>query len=189
MNYFPFFVDVESLHGVIIGGGHIALEKITRLNMFHANLTVVATKICDEIRSIEGNIRIIEDVYKTDYLCDAQYVIAATDNTELNNQIYQDAKKRGLLINVVDVPQNCDFIFRAVLKRGKLVVGVSSSGAGPQVAIRLRNEIEKIVPKNIEDVLDYLAKERIRVKEEIKDPCERRRYLTLLADKLLKYDE
>lgn len=188
MSYFPFFVDVEKLHGVIIGGGHVALEKVERLVTFTNNLTLIAPDIRSEIRRYEG-IELIEEEYKSGHLDTADYVIAATDIRTLNEQVYKDAKARGLLINVVDVPDKCDFIFPSVVKRGKLVVGVSSSGAGPQVAIRLRKEIEKIIPDDIESILDFLAEERVRAKEEIPNPAERKKYLIELADKLLNHEQ
>ena len=189
MNYFPFFADVEKLHGVIIGGGNVALEKVERLATFNAKLTLVADKIDDRIKQYADRVELIERAYISSDLDNADYVIAATDNHELNHKIRHDAKKRNLLINVVDVPECCDFIFPSVLKRGKLVVGVSSSGAGPQVAIRLRKEIEKIIPDDIEGILDFLAEERIRAKKEIADPLERKKYLIELADKLLNHEQ
>lgn len=185
MAYFPFCVDVVKLHGVIIGGGKVALEKVERLLSFDARLTLVALKVCDEIKALGDEITIIEKTYESSDLLTADYVIAATDDEELNKKIYDDARQKKLLTNVVDVPDLCDFIFPSVLKRGKLVVGVTSSGAGPQVAIRLRKEIEKIVPDDIEEILDILAKERIRAKEEIKDSVERRKYLIDLSNRLL----
>lgn len=189
MSYFPFFVDVEKLHGVIVGGGNVALEKVERLIPFNAKLTLVAPEIDEAIRQFGDRIELIEREYRSADLDNADYVIAATDIHGLNEQVRGDAKKRGLLINVVDVTDSCDFIFPSVIKRGKLVVGVSSSGAGPRVAIRLRKEIEKMLPDDIEDILDFLAQERIRAKEEIEDPVERKKYLIELADRVLDHEQ
>lgn len=183
MGYFPFFTDVEKLHGVIIGGGHVALEKMEKLLTFGAKLTVVASDICDGIKRYNNILTLIEEDYKGDFLEDADYVIAATDDHLLNERIYTDAKARKLMVNAVDQPDICDFIFPSVIQRGRLVVGVSSSGAGPQVAIRLREKIEEIVPDNIEEILDYLAKERIWARDNIEDAAKRRRYLIELANK------
>ncbi len=191
MGYFPFFVNLTKLHGVVIGGGSIALEKVTRLLEFECNLTVVATTIKDEIKAYSGEIELVEGEYCENMLDSADYVIAATNITALNERIYRDAKRKGKLINVVDVPEKCDFIFPSVLHRDKLVVGISTSGAGPQVAIRLKKEINEILPDNMEEILDYLAEERIKAKAEIPDPKKRREYLIGLANKLLdeKYEQ
>lgn len=185
MGYFPFLVDVENLHGVIIGGGHVALEKVERLLSFNGKLTLIATTICDEIKAHSDRIELIEKEYQSGDLQDADYVIAATNDPVINKMIYDDAKEQRLLVNAVDQPEICDFIFPSVIQRGRLVIGVSTSGAGPRVAIRLRKSIEKIIPDNIEEILDKLAEERIRAKEEIKDPAKRREYLIELANKLL----
>lgn len=185
MGYFPFFVNLTNLHGVVVGGGNIALEKVMRLAEYDCSLTVIATTICDGIKAYSKDIELIESEYSEDILDSADYVIAATNITELNERIYRDAKKRGKLINVVDVPDKCDFIFPSVLHRDKLIIGISTSGAGPQVAIRLKNKINEIIPDNIEEILDYLAEERIRAKEEIADPKKRREYLIGLANQLL----
>jgi len=189
MGYFPFYANVEQLHGLIIGGGHIAAEKVERLMTFDAKLTVVAPDICEEIRQYADRITLVQREYKRDDVLKADYVIAATDIRALNEQVHSDAKREGLLVNVVDVPELCDFIFPSVVQKGKLVIGVSTSGAGPQVAIRMKNEIQRIIPGNIEEVLDTLATERIRVKKEIEDASERRKYLIELADRLLGYEQ
>ncbi len=189
MGYFPFFVNVEELWGVIIGGGYIATEKVERLIPFQAKLTVIAPKISEDIQKYGDKIHMIWREYESSDLDHADYVIAATDINELNEQIYADAKQRRLLVNVADDPPKCDYIFPSVVQRGKLVVGVSSSGAGPQVAIRLRKEIEKIIPDNIEEVLDILAEERIKAKMEIPDASERRKYLIELADTYFNYEK
>ncbi len=183
MGYFPFFTDVENLHGVIIGGGHVACEKVERLLTFNAKLTVMAGNICPEIKRYDKKLSLIEEDYRSDILDKADYCVAATDDPLLNKRIYDDAKKKKLLVNAVDQPEICDFIFPSVIQRGKLVVGVSSSGAGPQVAIRLRKKIEGIIPDNIEEILDYLAKERIWARENIEDAAKRRRYLIEQANK------
>lgn len=187
MSYFPFFVDVEKLCGVIVGGGGVALEKVERLIQFNAKLTLIAPRIDENIKKFGDRIELIEREYNEAYLDNADYVIIATNIHELNEQVRADAKKRGLLVNVVDVTQSCDFIFPSVIKRGRLVIGVSSSGAGPRAAIRLRKEIEEIIPDDIEDILDFLAAERVRAKKEIPDQKERKKYLIELADRLLDH--
>ena len=188
MSYFPFFANVEEIKGVVIGGGLVATEKVEKLLGFHANLTVIAPEISDEIRKYSGQLNIIEREYTASDLENADYVIAATNIRHINEQVYRDAKSRHLIINVVDMPELCNFIFPTVLQRGKLVIGVSTSGAGPQVAIRLRKQIEETIPNNIEEILDYLAKERIRAKSEIPDEKQRRKYLIELANRCLKYE-
>ena len=123
--------------------------------------------------------------YRTEDLDEVDYVIAATGIREINDKVCREAKQRRIPVNVVDDPENCDFIFPSVVRRGRMVVGVSTGGAGPRVAVRLRKQIEEMLPEDIEEILDILARERIRAKKEIPDPVQRRKYLMDLADRLL----
>lgn len=185
MNYFPFFVNVEELHGVIVGGGKVAAEKVERLSIADARLMVIAPEMDEEIRGYQDVVTLKFKPYEEADLADADYVIAATGIPEIDRVVYEDAKRRNILVNMVDVPEYCDFIFPSVVKRGKLVAGVSSSGASPLAAVRLRKEIEKIIPEGIEEKLDYLFEARRKAKEEIKDPNERRQYLIELSNRVL----
>ena len=185
MNYFPFFVNVEELHGVIVGGGKVAAEKVERLSIADARLMVIAPEMDEEIRGYQDVVTLKFKPYEEADLADADYVIAATGIPEIDRAVYEDAKRRNILVNMVDVPEYCDFIFPSVVKRGKLVAGVSSSGASPLAAVRLRKEIEKIIPEEIEEKLDYLFEARRKAKEEIKDPKERRQYLIELSNRVL----
>ncbi len=185
MNYFPFFVNVEELHGVIVGGGKVAAEKVERLSIADARLMVIAPEMDEEIRGYQDVVTLKFKPYEEADLADADYVIAATGIPEIDRAVYEDAKRRNILVNMVDVPEYCDFIFPSVVKRGKLVAGVSSSGASPLAAVRLRKEIEKIIPEGIEEKLDYLFEARRKAKEEIKDPKERRQYLIELSNRVL----
>ncbi|MCR4654322.1 MAG: bifunctional precorrin-2 dehydrogenase/sirohydrochlorin ferrochelatase [Eubacterium sp.] len=217
MGYFPFFMDMERLQGLIIGGGNIAAEKLEKLLPAGASLKVVAPEIKQEIlvaagvaeikgtaeqqnadREPEGSectepekpgrVEVIRREYRTEDLDEVDYVIAATGIREINDKVCREAKQRRIPVNVVDDPENCDFIFPSVVRRGRMVVGVSTGGAGPRVAVRLRKQIEEMLPGDIEEILDILARERIRAKKEIPDSSRRKKYLMDLADRLLAGD-
>jgi siroheme synthase-like protein len=132
---------------------------------------------------------VIRREYRTEDLDEVDYVIAATGIREINDKVCREAKQRRIPVNVVDDPENCDFIFPSVVRRGRMVVGVSTGGAGPRVAVRLRKQIEEMLPGDIEEILDILARERIRAKKEIPDPVQRKKYLMDLADRLLAGDK
>lgn len=218
MGYFPFFMDMERLQGLIIGGGNIAAEKLEKLLPAGASLKVVAPEIKQEILVVAGvaeikgtaeqqnadrepegsectepekpgRVEVIRREYRTEDLDEVDYVIAATGIREINDKVCREAKQRRIPVNVVDDPENCDFIFPSVVRRGRMVVGVSTGGAGPRVAVRLRKQIEEMLPGDIEEILDILARERIRAKKEIPDPVQRKKYLMDLADRLLSGDK
>lgn len=167
MAYFPFYFEVNRLKGIIIGGGRIALEKIEKLDEYDAELTVIAPEVLPEISNYKCVKKIINREFEPEDIADADYVIAATNIGELNVYVRQLCREKHLPVNVVDNQPLCDFIFPSVYKRGQLVVGVSSSGASPQVAVELRKQFEKDTPDNIEEILDYLASIRPYVKEKI----------------------
>ena len=111
MSCFPFLVNVDRLKGIIIGGGKVATEKVHRLIEFEPDLTVIAPSVSDEILKYQNQITVKERQYVASDLDGADYVIAATGDRNINEKIYRDAKSRHILINVVDMPELCDFIF------------------------------------------------------------------------------
>lgn len=169
MAYFPFFFEVNRLKGIVIGGGRIALEKIEKLNGYDADITVIAPEVLPEIGDYGCVKEIIKKEFEPTDIKDADYVIAATNISELNETVRLVCREKHLPVNVVDNQPLCDFIFPSVYKKGPLVVGVSSSGASPQVAVELRKRFEESTPDNIEEILDYLASIRPYVKEKVTD--------------------
>ncbi len=176
MAYFPFFYDLKDKEGVVIGGGRIALEKVEKLTSFEARLTVIAPEILPQIRE-NKNVRCLEREYVPGDIIGADYCIAATDDERINSAIHDICRENKVLINVVDDREKCDFIFPSVIKRGDLVVGVSSSGTSPYAAVLVRKRIEEIIPENIEDILKELNELRARAVIEIPDDKKRKEYL------------
>ncbi|MBQ3899662.1 MAG: bifunctional precorrin-2 dehydrogenase/sirohydrochlorin ferrochelatase [Lachnospiraceae bacterium] len=174
MAVFPFFFELSGKKGVVIGGGKIALEKVEALSRFGADLNLIAPEILPEIDKYTF-VNCIRKGFSPSDLNGADYCIAATGNRAINVEIYRICKAKKIPINVVDNQDLCDFIFPSVVKRGKLVAGITSSGASPAVAVHLRKEFEKIIPDDIEEILDYLAGIRPYVKEKILDPTVRHR--------------
>ncbi len=181
MAYFPFFHELENKNITIIGGGNIAFEKVERLIGLGAKITVIAPEIGDEISNI-SEITCITKRYAPEDLSGADFVISATGDKQVDNEVFERCRADKIPVNVVDVKDKCDFIFPTVIRRKNLVIGVSSSGASPQVAIKLRKEIENLIPENIEDILDYLEEIRPLVKSRISDPKVRHRILKHAAD-------
>ena len=181
MAYFPFFHELENKNITIIGGGNIALEKVERLIGLGAKITVIAPEIKDEISNI-SEITCITKRYAPENLSGADFVISATGDEKIDNEVFDQCRLNKIPVNVVDVKDKCDFIFPSVIRRKNLVIGVSSSGASPQVAITLRKGIENLIPDNIEDILDFLEEIRPLVKSRVGDPKVRHRILKHAAD-------
>lgn len=168
MAYFPFFIDIEGQDGLIVGGGRIAAHKVAKLCPFGAKLTVIAPVIQKQLREDQTLICLEREFADSD-LEGRDFVIAATDDRKLNAYISRICREKGILVNAVDDRENCGFLFPALVKEGKLTVGVSTAGASPQIAATLRSRIEQELPDQIESVLDYLESIRELAKSRIGD--------------------
>lgn len=165
MTLFPFFEDIENKTFLVIGGGKVAAGKIKRLLQFTDNIIVIAEKT--DIKGVEVRKKAFED--SDIFLGD--YVIGATDSSELNSRIASLCKASDILVNVVDDPQNCTFIFPSLIKKGDLTIGISSAGKSPAFCKKMRKEIETMLPENTEEILDKMGQWREYLKE--KEPCKK----------------
>jgi siroheme synthase-like protein len=142
----PFYIACLRLSGrrcVVIGGGEVGLEKVEGLLACDADVTLVAPEAHPELvqLALEGSIRWEQRDYRSDDLDGALLAIAATNDTELNIRAFEDAEARSMLVNVVDVPPLCNFILPAIVRTGPLAVAISTAGASPALAKRMKREI------------------------------------------------
>lgn len=182
MGYFPFFVDLSDKKGLIVGGGTVALRKIEKLLPYGPELSVAAPEFMDEIRGIKG-ICLLQRAFALDMLEGKYFVIAATSDRDLNRHIGGLCRDRGILVNVVDDREECTFIFPSLVKKGRLSVGISTEGASPSAAIRIREELERGIPGNFGQILEFLEEKRAVVKAEIGEEEKRSRFFAALFDK------
>ena len=143
----PFYVACLRLAGrrcLVVGGGEVALEKVEGLLVCDATVTVVAPELVEPLRALadEGSVTWVPRAYAgAADLEGALLAIAATDDTEVNIRVYEDAEARAMLVNVVDVPPLCSFILPAVVRSGPLAIAVSTAGASPALAKRIKRQI------------------------------------------------
>ncbi len=142
----PLYIACLRLSGrrcVVIGGGPIGLEKVEGLLACDADVTLVAPEARSELvqLALEGSIRWEQREYETGDLEGALIAIAATGDTDLNVRVFEDAEERSMLVNVVDVPPLCNFILPAIVRTGPLAVAISTAGASPALAKRMKREI------------------------------------------------
>ena len=144
MNYYPVFINIENRKSVVIGGGEVAERKIDRLLACKADVVVVARKLTSKLESLvtNGTIRHIQDDYKDTHIEGAFIVIGATDNEDVNTEIYQDTREKGMLVNIVDDPEKCDFIVPSVMQQGDLSIAISTGGKSPALARTIREDLE-----------------------------------------------
>lgn len=143
--YYPLLLDLAGKTCVIVGGGAVAGRKAQSLLEAGARVVLVAPELAETARELyeAGQVEWRAEPYHAGHLAGAALVIAATDNQEVNHRARDDARTRGVFINVVDQPELCDFIVPSVLRRGDLIIAISTSGASPAVAKRLREGFEK----------------------------------------------
>src|SRR5947209_14322200 len=142
----PFYIACLRLTGrrcVVVGGGEVGLEKVEGLLACDGEVTLIAPEAHPELAqlALEGSIRWEQREYETGDLEGALIAIAATDDTDLNIRVFSDAETRSMLVNVVDVPPLCNFILPAIVRTGPLAVAISTAGASPALAKRMKREI------------------------------------------------
>ncbi len=145
MEFYPVCLDISNERCVVVGGGEVAERKVIGLLECGAKVVLVARALTPALRAMRdaGKIEQASDDYKEEYLEGAFLVIGATDRADVNEKVSQDARERGILVNIVDVPARCNFIVPSVFRRGDLLVAVSTGGKSPALARRLREEIEE----------------------------------------------
>jgi precorrin-2 dehydrogenase / sirohydrochlorin ferrochelatase len=145
----PFYIACLRLTGrrcVVIGGGAVGLEKVEGLLACDGEVTLIAPEAVPELGRLadEGSIRWERREYRSEDLDGALIAIAATSDTDLNIHVFEDAEARSMLVNVVDVPPLCNFILPAIVRTGPLAVAISTAGASPALAKRMKREIAEL---------------------------------------------
>ena len=167
-NLYPIFLKMNQLQVLIVGGGKVALEKLTFLlkSSPDANVTMVAPHFKEDIKNLayRFDVKLIVMAYDASFLYDKDLVIAATNNVEVNKQIYRDSKSRNLLINVADTPELCDFYLGGIVTKGNIKIAISTNGKSPTMAKRLRQFFEAVIPDEIDDLVENLNQLRKGIK-------------------------
>ena len=151
--YFPMFVDISEMKIIVVGGGRIATRRIKTLLQFASDITVIAPDVTDSLKLLEseGQIHYIHREYHAGDILDADMVLAATDDKELNHGIAQECREkelesgRRILLSVASDRALCDFYFPSVIKQDDIVVGINSGGKDPGKVKRVREKIEKAI--------------------------------------------
>jgi precorrin-2 dehydrogenase/sirohydrochlorin ferrochelatase len=145
----PFYIACLKLTGrrcLVVGGGDVGLEKVEGLLACDGDVVLVAPDAHPALQELaaEGSIDWLRRAYRPEDLEGTFMVIAATDDSEVNIGVYHDAEKRAMLVNVVDVPPLCNFILPAILRTGPLAIAISTAGASPALAKRMKREMSEL---------------------------------------------
>lgn len=178
MENFPIFLKLQDRPCLVVGGGVVAARKTQQLLAAGAKVFVVAPEIEASLNKLKqaDQMHHLEQEYDESCLQDMKLIIAATNNMQLNNTIAEQAKKKNILVNVVDNPESGSFIMPSVIDRSPVIVAVSTGGASPVLARLLRARLETLIPSNYGKLAALIARFRDKVKQHYPTLRERRRF-------------
>src|SRR5437867_6983889 len=167
MRFYPVFLDIAGKPVVVIGGGNIAHQKIGNLIKAGAIITVVSPDLNDEMSALaaEGRFHHIQRDYQPGDLEGYFIAFAATDDRSINATVAAEGKQRRVMVNAVDDTPNCDFIMPGIAQRGDITVAISTAGASPAMARKLREEIEAHLTDDHVQMLNLAAEVRSELRE------------------------
>jgi precorrin-2 dehydrogenase/sirohydrochlorin ferrochelatase len=184
IKYYPINLKIAHKPCIVIGGGKVAQRKVEGLVEGQASVTLISpstTRVLDALAA-QGLVKIIKREYQQGDLEGAFLVISATNDGEINKAVFAEASERGILVNVVDQPELCNFIVPSVVRRGDLVISISTSGKCPALARRLRKEIEKQYGPEYQEYLLVLSQAREKIKASYETEQERGKALERIMD-------
>lgn len=174
LSYYPLFLKVRGRKCVVVGGGAVAERKAKVLAEDGASVFLVSPRLSTGLKDMvrQGQAQAVERDYRPGDLEGALLAIAATDNTEVNTQVAEDARKLGVLVNVVDDPEHSDFILPSLLRRGALTIAVSTGGESPALAKRIREHLEKEFPQEYASLVSLVSQLRQEIRKRGKTATE-----------------
>lgn len=174
--YMPITLKMKNRATLVVGGGPVALRKVDTLLDYDTSITVIAPEAHEKLEYYAkgGHITLEKRPYRPPEAASFDLVIAATDDTELNRQITADCRGAGVLVNVVDDPAYCDFIFPAVVRRDCLTAAIATDGKAPFVAGHLRIILGNIFPEHWTQLMRYATAFRKQVQERWGDDSEKK---------------
>jgi precorrin-2 dehydrogenase/sirohydrochlorin ferrochelatase len=160
MKLYPVMVNIEGKPSVVIGGGEVAGRKVLDLLESGARVKVVSPVFNDRITRVAADfkesVELVQRKYINGDLDGAVMAFSATDDPAVNHEVFLEADSKNILINAVDDPPNCSFYVPSFIRKGDLLFALSTSGASPAMAARLRRELEEHIPENIDVLLERL---------------------------------
>ena len=184
---YPINLELDDMRITIIGGGNVSYRKCKNFLDFGKSVRVVSPEFIDQFENIKNDIELIYDTYKQEYIKDSFIVIAATNNKELNKNIGIYCKSVGKLVNVVDNITLSNYTVPSYLKRGDLLLSVSTNGKSPSLSSKIKKELEEKYDDSYEEYLNILGEIRKKVIKKYKDISQRKSILNNLVN--LSLDE
>ena len=171
---YPVFLKLDQLQTLIVGGGNVGLEKLSGLlkSSPDAQITIVADFFLQEVTELATNassVTKIERKFEWSDLDNKDFVILATDDSELHRSIKAETRKRNIITNVADTPDLCDAYLGSIIQKGDLKIGISTNGKSPTLAKRMRQFFEEVIPEDLQDLMDNLREYRTTLKDDFQE--------------------
>lgn len=176
--YYPIFIDIEDRNVLIVGGGVVCARKAETMLKYGAKVTIVSPELTDEIEGWvrDGQIQVRRKKYELQDLDGASLVIASTDDPCVNAYVARDCRRRKIPVNVVDVTHLCEFIVPAIVERGSIQIAVSTGGKSPALARTLKEDLQRTVGPEYDEVNVLLGTLRRAAKKKLPTDIDRKRF-------------
>lgn len=183
--YYPVFLNLSNKLCVVIGGGKVAERKVCSLLDCKARVKVVSPELTPRLKNMvaQGKIECKRGDYAPEDLNNAYLVISATGDREVNESVSKECMERGIPVNVVDTPSLADFIVPATVRRGPLILAVSTSGESPLLARLIREELETLYGQEFATFTTFLGNTRRKIIDSVTNLQNRQKILSQLVDK------
>ena len=179
---YPINLELKDVEITIIGGGDVAYRKCKNFLAFGKTVKVVSNKFIDEFYKLKDKVEMIEDVYKEDYIRNSFIVVAATNNKEINKRIGIYCRNSGKLVNVVDDIELSNYTVPSYIKRGDLLISISTGGKSPSLSSKIKKELEEKYDDSYEEYINILGKMRKEIIKNNEDISLRKKKLNELIN-------
>ena len=180
--FYSINLDLDKFEVVIIGGGNVAYRKCKNFLEFNKKVTVIAPRFIKEFKELSKHVEFIEDTYKEEYIKDSFIVVAATNNDNVNKVIGDYCNLHNKLVNVVDNIELSNFTVPSYIKRGDLLISVSTGGKSPSLSREIKKELENKYDDSYEEYINLLGEVRRKIIEKVDDISKRRELIKKLIN-------
>jgi siroheme synthase-like protein len=180
---YPVFLKLDQLELLLVGGGNVGLEKLHSLlaNSPEAKISIVAPEVKDEIKKLvlrHPSCKIYQREFQNEDLENKDLIVLATDKRELHEEIKGLAIQKGILVNVADTPDLCDFYLGSIVQKGNLKIAISTNGKSPTIAKRIKEVLNETLPDEIDDLLNNMQSIRSKMSVDFAEKVKRLNELT-----------
>jgi precorrin-2 dehydrogenase/sirohydrochlorin ferrochelatase len=180
---YPVFLKLHHLNVLIVGGGNVALEKLSFMlkSSPNASVEVVAPKFLPELEALVERhpaVSLTKAKFKKKMLKKRHMVIACTDNLKINKRVFELSRKRYLICNIADTPSLCDYYLGGIVTKGNVKIAISTNGKSPTTAKRLREFFEEIIPDDINKMVENLNEYRKTLKGNFEEKVQKMNEIT-----------